>query len=260
VAENHYISRAAFQAIHRAYEGRVARLVEERGIPRDKLKLNASETRDLFDTWRLTQLIQKNLAELREVSHAYFRDADVAEPYDSKVSRIYHELSILKEEHLSVRNFPREGGSREFARLFREVSEYYPQRLRRVRDLFTRATRRLEELLPRFQENTIVLRSSYLFRKELWPENPRAGLERFLSNMFPGEAVAHGFLQIARSFLKAGFFDHAIASARLGVKAAAKEAQARSTRAQQVRETISELDRLVSRAEAEKKALKEQTV
>ncbi|MHC5052420.1 MAG: hypothetical protein ACYTGK_17645, partial [Planctomycetota bacterium] len=116
ILECHYVSRAAFLAVYKTYEGRVLRLVKDRGIPRDKLKLNPTETRDLFDTWRLNELIEKNLVKLREVSHAFFRAQDVPEPYDSKVSRIYHELSILKEEHLSVRDFPRGGGgSREFA-------------------------------------------------------------------------------------------------------------------------------------------------
>ncbi len=260
ILESHYVSRAAFLAVFKAYEGRVARLVKERGIPRDKLKLNPTETRDLFDTWRLNELIEKNLVKLREVSHAFFREQDVPEPYDSKVSRIYHELSILKEEHLSVRDFPRGGGgSREFARLFREVSEYYPQRLRRVRDLFARATQRLEELLPRFSSDTIVLRSAHLFRNDLWPDNPGLGLARFLGKMFPAEGVAHGFLQIARSFFRAGFFDHAIDSARMGVRAAAKKAHARSSRGQEAREITADLDRMIARAEAELKALEEQT-
>ena len=156
-----------------------------------------------------------------------------------------------------MRNFPREGGGREFARLFREVSEYYPQRLRRVQNLFQRATRRLEKLLPQFQSDTIVLRSAYLFRETLWPESARTGLARLLGKMYPAAGVAHGFLQVARSFFEAGFFDHALGCARLGVRAASKEAQARSTRAKQVRETISELDRLAARAEAEQKALAE---
>jgi hypothetical protein len=259
ILEYHYVSRAAFLAIFKTYESRVLRLVKERGIPRDKLKLNPTETRDLFDTWRLNQLIEKSLVALREVSHAFFRAQDVPEPYDSKVSRIYHELSILKEEHLSVRDFPRGGGgSREFARLFREVSEYYPQRLRRVRDLFARATQRLEELLPRFSADTIVLRSAYLFRNDLWSENPRAGLTRFLSKMFPADGVAHGFLQIARSFSRAGFFDHTIESAKMGVQAAAKKAQARSAQGQEAREITADLDRIIARAEAELKALQEE--
>jgi hypothetical protein len=261
ILECHYVSRAAFLAIYKAYEGRVLRLVEERGIAREKLKLDPTETRDLFDTWRLNELIEKNLFSLREVSHAFFREQDVPEPYDSKVSRIYHELSILKEEHLSVRDFPRGGGgSREFARLFREVSEYYPQRLRRVRDLFARATQRLEELLPRFCADTIVLRSAFLFRNDLWPDNARIGLARFLGKMFPAEGVAHGFHQVARSFFKAAFFDHAIESARMGVRSAAKKAQARSARGQEARELTAELDRLIARAGAELKALEEEAL
>lgn len=260
ILEHHYGSRNRFLAVHRAYEERVARLVAERGVQREKLRLSPAETRDLFDTESLTTLIARHVLPLREASHSYFRDADVAEPYDSNVSRIYHELSILKEEHLSVRSFPKDLGTREFTRLFREVSEYYPQRLRRVRDLFARATRRLEEKLPEFRGDTIVLRSAFLFREELWPDNPRTGLARLLGKMFPSEGGVHGFLEIARSFFRAGFFDYAIASARMGVAVAGKEAQARTTRAQQLRETISELDKLVARAQTEKKALEAETV
>lgn len=252
---HHYQSRNAFLRIHRDYEERVRSLVSERGVDRGKLRLTPEETKGLFDTARLKALIESAVIPLREASHAYFRYQDVAEPYDSEVSRIYHELSILKEEHLSVRDFPTQLNAREFARLFREVSEYYPQRLRRVKDLFTRAQRRLDELLPRFRGDRIVLRSAFLFREELWPDNPRAGLARFLGRMFREEGVAHGFLEIGRSFLKAGFFDHAIECARLGVAATSKEAQGQGVRAQQVRDTISELDRLIARSETERKAL-----
>ena len=254
----HHASRNAFLKVYKAYEARVAALVKERGVPREKIKLDAQETERLFDTKRLNDLIDANVVLLREASHAYFRDQDVVEPYDSKVSRVYHELSILREEHLSVRNFPKGGSPREFARHFREVSEYYPRRLRRVRDLVARAQKRLDDLLPRFKDEAIVLRSAYLFREELWPDNPRAGLGRFLTKMYT-EGAAHGFLRIARSFFKAGFFTHAAECARMGAAAAGKEAQARTTRAKQVRETIRELDRVASRADAERKSLEEQT-
>jgi hypothetical protein len=255
----HYASRNAFLQIHRAYEARVARHVEERGLPRERIKLDPEATKQLFDTHRLNALIDPSVLALREASHALFRDQDVAEPYDSKVSRIYHELSILREEHLSVRHFPKTGEAREFARLYREVSEYYPQRLRRVRDLFARGQKRLEELLPRFKDDAIVLRSAYLFREELWPENPRGGLGRFLEKMF-AEGAAYGFLKVARSFYRAGFFRHAAECARMGVAAAGKEAQARTSRAQQIRESISELDRVAARAEAEDRALHEEEI
>ena len=257
IIELHYRSRKAFQRIFKTYEARVAALVDERGIARDEIRLTADETRRLFDTPQLRELLVVLLEPLREASHSYFRESDIAEPYDSKVSRLYHELSILKEEHLSVRDWPRDGNNREFARLFREVSEYYPQRLRRVRDLFKRATERLETLLPDFADNRIVLRSAYLFREDLWPKEATAALTRFLGKMFPEEGAPHGFLQIARSFFKAGFFAEAADCARLGTAAGGRKAQARTTRARELRETISELDRLASRADAERKALQD---
>lgn len=256
--ERHYGARNAFLAIYKTYEARVKHLVGERGTPRDKLKLTATETRKLFDTRRLQALIADQVEPLRSVAHALFRENNVPDLYDSKVSRIYHELCVLNEEHLSVHNFPPGGSPREFHRLFREVSQYYPQRLRRVRDLLARAQHRLDELLPEFHDDAIVLRSVYLFRERLWPEGTRAGLTRFLGKMFPAHGAAHGLLAIARSFFKAGFFEQAAASAKTGIAVASRQEKARTATAQQHKETVRELDRLLARAEAEKKALEEQ--
>jgi hypothetical protein len=258
VIQYHYRSRHAFAHIQRAYESRVKALVAERGVARDRIKLTAQETRLLFDTPELEDLLINMILPLRDASHTMFRFSDIAEPYDSKISRIYHELSILKEEHLSVRDWPKDGGSREFARLFREVSEYYPQRLRRVRDLYQRATKRLEVLLPRFQDNRVVLRSVWLFREELWREQARPGLVRLLDHMFPEGGAPDGFLRIARSFYRAGFFEQAAECAKMGVAAAGRLAQARSSRGHEARDTISELDRLIAHANAEQHALMEQ--
>jgi hypothetical protein len=257
VIEHHHATRAAFRAIHRSYEERVRRLVAERGVPREKIRLTPEETTSLFENRALEQLLRRQVAPLREAAHACFRESDVSEPYDSEVSKIYHELSILKEEHLSVRDFPRDGDGREFARLFREVSEYYPQRLDRVQDLLDRADRRLLEILPQFRDDTIVLRSSFLFRSELWPGEEEAGLVRLFSAMFPAEGSLHGFLQVARSFLRAGFHAQALECARLGAAAGGREVHARTTHAQQIRDTIRELDKLAARCVQELDALKE---
>jgi len=253
--ELHYLSRHAFNVVRRGYEATVARLVEERATPRDELRLNPSETRDLFNSEALRELIVRWVDPLRETARAFFRESNVSEPYDTKVSRIYHELSILLEEHLSVLNFPRSGSAREFARLFREVSEYYPVRLRRVRELFARAERRLEELLPDFQDDPIVLRSTFLFRAELWPEATNAGMLRFLAHMFPKGAAGEGFLAMSQSFFRAGFFDQCGECARIGVAALAKQAHARGGHAKETRDMISELDSLRARATTEQAAL-----
>lgn len=254
--EHHYGARNAFLAIHRAYEARVARLVADRGTSREKLKLTAAETKDLFDTWRLQALIRDHVEPLRAAAHALFRDNNVSDLYDSKVSRIYHELCVLNEEHLSVRNFPPDGPPREFARLFREVSEYYPERLRRVRDLFTRAQHRIDDLLPTFRTGAIVLRSVFLFRERLWPEGTTAGLTRFLARMFPDKGAAHGFLAIARSFFRAGFHEQAVECARMGLAVAAR--LQRASDASHPGESARKLERLLARAEAARAALEEQ--
>jgi hypothetical protein len=256
--ELHYGSRQAFTKVHKTYESTVAGLVQARGKPREEIRLNPDETRDLFDTEQLRDLIVRWVEPLRETAQGLFRGSNVAEPYDMKVSRIYHELSILFEEHLSVQNFPRDGSSREFTRLFREVSEYYPQRLRRVRDLFSRAQRRLEEMLPDFEDDPIVLRSAYLFREELWRENPQVGLNRFLEKMFPKGGAAAGYLQLAQSFYRAAFFTETIACAKVGVATLSRQLQARSGPAQFLRDTISDLDSLIARAGHAQSELTEQ--
>ena len=255
--ELHYCGRHALTVVHRDYEAMVARLVEARGMPREELRLNPNETRELFKSADLRDLIVRWIEPLRKTAHAFFRESNVSEPYDTKVSRIYHEGSILVEEHLSVLHFPRDGSAREFARLFREVSEYYPVRLRRMRDLFARAQRRLQELLPQFAEDPIVLRSAFLFREELWPEHTRAGMMRFLDHMFPKGGASEGLVAIAQSFFKAAFYEEAAECARIGVAALSKQAQARSGHAQNIRDTISELDSLVARARTEHAALYE---
>ena len=119
------------------------------------------------------------------------------------------------------------------------------------------AQKRFEQILPQFADDPIVLRSAYLFRAELWPDDPGRSLHRFLQKVFHGEGTLHGFVMVARSFLKTGFYEHAAAAARLGVAVCGKSAQARSTRAQQIREDSAELDRIAARAEAQLAALQE---
>ena len=97
-----------------------------------------------------------------------------------------------------------------------------------------------------------------MFRSDLWPEDTTAALINFLDRMFVEEGAPHGFLQIARSFFKAGFFEDSAECARLGAAAGGRQAQARSSRARELRETISELDRLAARADAERRALQDQ--
>lgn len=256
VIERHYGSRNAFARVYKDYEGKVARLVRERSTPREKLRLNPEETAGLFDTRSLESLLREQVRPLQEAAHAIFRDDNVSELYDSEVSKIFHELSILKEEHLSVRDFPHDAGGREFNRLFREVSEYYPQRLRRVRDRFTRAQKRLDGLLPQFRDDPIVLRSAFLFRKDLWPDAPDHGLGRFLGKMYPAGGRAGGYLAVARTFLKAGFLQEALTAARMGTASASKAPRSSESQPQNLRETVRELDKIVDRAGKELRELK----
>ena len=97
IVEHHYWSRNVFVGIHESYEARVQAFVNAKGGSRENLKLSLEETRELFDSETLRRLIQQGVHPLRDVAHAYFRESDVAEPYDSTVSHRSEERPVGKE-------------------------------------------------------------------------------------------------------------------------------------------------------------------
>src|SRR5438552_13159066 len=143
-----FASRRGFNAVYRRYESRVLRFAREAGVHRDDLSLPPADLARLFYPKRLLHLRDQRLAPLRVFAHALFRESGVVEPLDTICSHIFHEHSILMEEHNSVVRFQHLSDPRRYAQVFEEVSGYYPVRLRRIRRLFADGLRRLEELLP----------------------------------------------------------------------------------------------------------------
>ena len=128
-----FASRRAFHAVYQRYEARVLRFAREAGVHRDDLRLPPENLARLFHLPRLHHLRDDLVAPLRELAHGLFREVGVVEPLDTTCSHIFHEASILMEEHQSVVRFQHLSDPRRYAQVFEEVSGYYPTRLRRIR-------------------------------------------------------------------------------------------------------------------------------
>jgi hypothetical protein len=205
-----FASRREFLSIFRRYETRVMRFARDAGVHREDLMLPPQDLARLFHTKRLQHLRDVRLAALRRFAHGLFRDAGVVEPLDTISSHVFHEASILMEEHQSVVRFQHFQDPRRYAQLFEEVSGYYPMRLRRIRKLFADGLRRIEELLPEWGKDRVVVRSVFLFGgrvfRGVWDEG---ALEGLYARMYPSGGAAEGFLEAGKSFLSSGFLPQA---------------------------------------------------
>jgi hypothetical protein len=142
------------------------------------------------------------LKTLREISHKLFR-GERSDPFDNHATNIYHEVSILKEEEWTLREQATSGDPKEFERYYREVNFYYPKRLRHVRNLYGKARKRLEKILPTMGRNTIVIRSAYLFGGELFAGVYERGLEEFYEYLYPAGGALTGYSVVAIRSMRA---------------------------------------------------------
>jgi len=202
-------ARRAFLSIFQRYERRVLSAAQDRDVPRAELKLPPDELWKLFHLGRLERLRDGRLKALRESARDIFGPAGDDGLMDAYCGHIYHEISILNEEHRSVGRFVQHHDPRRYRALFDEVSGYYPLRLGRVQRFFRAAMKRLDELLPRWSEERIVVRSAYLFGDQLSRRAWGEGRAALYARMYPGEGVIRGYLEAGRSFLQSGFLVHA---------------------------------------------------
>lgn len=202
-------SRRAFLEIFERYEERVLSFCELMKTHRSRLKLDADDLLSLVDFKSLETLRDREILTLKETAHELFRKPDETDRLDHYISTIYHELSILKEEHYTLKEEFLHYEQSEYDRFFREVSEFYPKRLRHIKNLYGKALRRLEDLLPAMCREKIVVRSLYLFGEELLRDGYRGGLARLYRKMYPEFGEAEGWAAAGASFLDAGFRERA---------------------------------------------------
>jgi hypothetical protein len=217
-----FAARHAFLSIHRRYERRVLSAARERGVSRDALELPPLELSRLFHLRRLEVLRDGRLAPLRDLAQRVFGEHAHQELTDVYCNHVFHEISILAEEHRSIGRFVRIHDRRRYAQLFQEVSRYYPVRLRRVHRFFAAALRRIESLLPEWSRLRVIVRSVYLFGNRLGHQAYGEGIEALYRRMYPADGAVRGFLEAARSFEASGFREQAQEAARRALAAAPK--------------------------------------
>lgn len=215
-------ARRLFADIHRHYERRVLEAAEAKGVDRDELRLPPVGLYRLFHLARLEHLRDLRLEPLRHMAIRIFGPEGDVGLMDAYCGHIYHEVSILSREHRSVGRFVRRHDPRRYRQLFDEVRGYYPERLRRVRQFFAQAGKRLDELLPTWAGERVVVRSAYLFGDRVGRKAFGRGREALYERMYPRGGALRGYVEAARSFHASGFstqareaLDAAEAAARL---------------------------------------------
>jgi len=229
-----------------SYEARVAKFAEQSATDRSRLKLPADELQSLLDFKSLEELRDREILRLKETAHELFRVADSTDRLDHFISNIYHEISILKEEHYTLKEDFVRMDRREYDRFFREVAEFYPKRLRHVKNLYQKALRRLEEILPEMADERIVVRSLYLFGEDLLVGAYRSGLKGLYNHMYPELGDVGGYGVVGKSFLESGFTEEALHAFRKALELYGRKRRKKKGPAQAalVKELQAEVERL----------------
>lgn len=243
-------ARRTFLAIFERYERRVLDAARTMGVSRDALVLPPRELFELFNLRRLKFLKEKRLRGLRDLAEHIFAESEDEELLDVYCSHIYHELSILAEEHRSVGRFLRIHDRRRYRQLFEEVSGYYPKRLQRIRRLFTGGLRRIETLLPAWAGHRELVRGMYFFGQRLGRLAYGRGVSAVYRRMYPNGGETLGYLEAARSFVDSSFMILAREAAAKSVEAAeALEARRHLERAEE--QALADARALLARLDAE---------
>jgi hypothetical protein len=207
-----YRAFGEFARQHAAYDAEVERLAAERGIARENLRLQASELGNLFDFKSFEVLRDQTLFELKNLCHQVFRGQNATDPLDRFVSDIFHEISILKEEHYTVKMYAtayQEAQDVEpLQSILDDAHEIFPRKVQQVDRLFLRAREVMERYLASFAKYPIVLRSLFLERHGFVAAAYADGVREFFRWMYPCGPI-EGFYRVARSFEGGGFIGEA---------------------------------------------------
>ncbi|MEN8148279.1 MAG: hypothetical protein ABFS86_00565 [Planctomycetota bacterium] len=241
-------SRTAFLTLFERYEARVLEFAEKFSIDRTRLRVSADDLLTLLDFKSLEELRDREILTLKQTAHILFRGPDATDLFDHHVSNIYHELSILKEEHYTLKEDFLRLDRKEYERFFREVAEFYPKRLRHIKNLYGKALRRLEALLPEMAGERVLIRSIFIFGDGLLEDSYRGGLTALYRKMYPGLGAAKAYAIVGESFLESGFVEEALA-AYLKAKDALSRKRRKKNHEEARRHLASEVDRRIAKLE-----------
>lgn len=213
LVDEFFQARALFMQIYDAYEQGVLRHAEERGVDRKNLRLDAGDVSALLDTGQLVDLRDRHLDPLKEISHELFRADESTDIFDRYVTDAFHEISILKEEHLKVDSsapaYDQLEEEEEVQAILDEVHQLFPRKVHHVYALFQKAKGRLEQLLPAYQGETVLIRSLFLFGEGVLVEAYPGGIAEFYDVLYPGSGAPKAYSEVGKSFLGSGFLEQA---------------------------------------------------
>lgn len=248
LVENFFRARKVFEEQHQRYEALIRRYVKQSRVGREKLRLSAENASELLDLKALEELRDNYLDRLREISHHMFRKGDTIELFDKYVSDLYHETSILKEEHYAVKMLatPYERGEQkdllERDKILGEACEFFPRKMGRIQNLFLKAQKQMELLLKGWNREKVLVRSLYLFGDEVLGSLYRGGLEGLYSVMYPRGGSLEGYLIAAESFGASSFSEQAVESLRKA-KRALRENKLSGNEVKLIRRRIREVEK-----------------
>ncbi len=222
IVELFYRSLITFREQFEKYEWLVLQHSYRKGLDRQTLRLSAADLAGLLDFKAMETLRNDNIDPLKEACHIVYRDKTRTDPLDRFISDIFHEISILKEEHYNVKTYApqykKEDEEAEFSHIMDEAHVMFPKKLKHIRHLFRRARVRLEELMPTFVDCQILIRSLYLERDGWVKEAYEDGIRSFYRKMYPELRSIRGYYEAGMSFLESGFDDLALEAFRLAEK------------------------------------------
>ncbi|MEM7164332.1 MAG: hypothetical protein AAF581_02655 [Planctomycetota bacterium] len=213
IVEHFYRSRRIYKDEHDNYERQVHDYVEQLGLPREQIRLGPEELSRLLHFKELETVRDDHLLPLKDGSHSLFRGDDSTDFLDRLLNDIFHEISILKEEHYNVLTYDPAAPDidwEELNTILDEVHEMFPIKVHRLKHLFEMATARLERILPHYKDNTVLVRSLFLHRDDFVAEAYDEGLLRFYQLLYGEPKAVNGFQVVGDSFYHAGFYQEAM--------------------------------------------------
>jgi hypothetical protein len=248
LVENFFRAREVFEQQYQRYERLIKKYTKQSRVGREKLRLSAEKASGLLDSKALEELRDDYLQRLREISHRMFRKGDTIELFDKYVSDLYHETSILKEEHYAVKMLATlyEKGEQkdllERDKILDEAYDFFPRKMRQIRNLFLKAQEQIELLMKGWNKEKVLVRSLYLFGDEVLGNSYKSGLEGLYSVMYPRGGALEGYLVAAESFASSSFSEQAMESLKRA-KGAAKETKLSNGEVKQIRRRIREVEK-----------------
>ncbi len=166
---------------------------------------------------KLEELRNDILYPLKEASHNLFRNevTSITHPFDKYISDIFHEVSIIKEEHYQLiqigdyqlKEEIKKPGKKVEKRIVSKAQKDIINKMKNIDTLFQEAEAELIKLLKHQNRTKYVIRSLYLSGEEIFGDNE--GLEILYQKIYDLGPL-EGYLTVAESFHGSMHYEKAV--------------------------------------------------